>query len=685
MAILLPKYKGFKQERQIGEYKILLPDPPDIAKIAYHNKPKEDQKFIPTALPKDILSWDASSRNDFESQEWEKRKKGFWFFNNGNLEYLTGPNYFYINWWRIDIGLPSFVDSDRDWFYMWMYTKENPNARGFINIENRRGGKTYRAISCVYEETSRTPNSQAGIQSKNNADAEKVFKKVVFSWKKLPYFFKPVDMGESNPKTKLEFSEPSRRDTKNQKKEYGLVLDSFIDYENAKEEAYDGVKQLVNFQDEIGKTSEVNVDERIKIVKECVMDGSRIVGKIIGTTTVEEMEKKGGKHCKKVWDGADPTRLLPNGQTQNGLLRYFKSADYGFRGYDKKGKPFIDEYGYSDKERARVHIEENRKALRDKDDVISDRRKYPLSIQDCFIQDSKKAVYDTARIEQQLEHNRTLPDNILVRGNFQWRDGKQDTEVVWVPSENGRWLIAWLPKLEDRNKSITKYSLRSPANVEQGCFGLDPYDNKTTVDNRKSDAASYGLRKFNPMEPYNTGIFISEYVNRPRLPEVMWEDMILQSVFYGWEVLVESNKIGTINHFRRRGYLNYLMKRPEETQTVTSQKMEEPGIPMSGDEARLALIHASESYVVNKVGLIEEQNKEPYMGKCYFDKLLNNWLEFDFDRKWTEFDSMVGAGLAILGSRKYMPKKIDKKPVQFFSMYNNNGIESHKIVFRDTK
>src|SRR6185503_10010723 len=177
-----------------------------------------------TELPKGIEQWDATSRDAFESAEWEKRKKGFWFMCNGNLEYITGPNYFYINWWKIDVGLPDFTDSDRDWFYMWKYVKENPLARGFLNIARRREGKTYRAISCVYDEVSSTPNSSGGMQSKNNADAEKVFKKLIFSWRKLPYFFKPVDIGESNPKTRLEFSEPSKRDTKNQKKEYSLVL-----------------------------------------------------------------------------------------------------------------------------------------------------------------------------------------------------------------------------------------------------------------------------------------------------------------------------------------------------------------------------------------------------------------------------------------------------------------------------
>lgn len=680
MSILLPKYKGFSQEKEIGEYKILLPDPPNLNLIANRNLAQSKQKFIPEWYSdKQMYSWDDEKRQSFEDSEWEKREKGYWFYNNGNLEWITGTHYFYIGWWKIDVGLPSFVDSDRDWYYMWWYVQNNPKARGFINLENRRGGKTWKGTCCLYEATSKTPNKQSGIQSKTDTDASKVFKKLVFSWKKVPYFFKPVDVGENNPKSQLEFSEPSRRDTKNQRKEYGLVLDSFIDYESSNEEAYDGTKQLVNYQDEIGKTKKSNVNERIKIVKECVMDGSDVIGKIIATSTVEEQDKKGGANCKLVWDGADPdpNKLMPNGETQNGLLRYFKPSDYGYRGKDEKGVPFVDEYGYSDRPRTKSYIERTLAAIKLNEDKNSYRRKYPLYIADCWVRDSKKAMYDLTKIEQQLRHNETLPDNILVRGNFVWRGGIKDTTVEWAPNPDGKWLVSWMPKVDDRNKSVQRFGKRAPANTEEGCFGTDPYDSNTTVDDRKSNAASYGFRKFNPMNPYETGIFVCEYVNRPPMADIMFEDILMQCVFYGWEVLIESNKIGCINHFLRRGYANYLMRRPEETQTDSSRKMKEDyGIPMSGTEARQSLIYAVESFVINRVGLIQEENKEPYMGKCYFEKLLKSLQEFDFDADWTIFDEMVGAGLALLGARKYVEKKKDLRRVAFFNTYNNNGNES---------
>ena len=712
MDIFLPKY-DFNQERSIGEFTIILPSPPDINKIAYKDLPQDQQFFRRTYLPEDWRNKTPDEKSEFAREEWKKRTEGFWFMNHGNLEYMSGSHYFYANWWRIDraeipkefildprdYNYPFFVDSDRDWHYIMDYCYKDEKCCGLFTIENRRGGKTQRSICYEYEKVSKTKNSQGGIQSRNDTDAKKVFGKIVYGWRNLPYFFKPTDTGEKNPAKTLRFDEPRKRDTKNQLKESSDTLHSWIDYENAKEGAYDGQPQLINIQDEIGKISKdegIDLLERIRVVRECVMKGSTVVGKIIGTTTVEEMEKRGGKQAQDLWHRSttldQEASALPqiyknkkarddNGFTLSGLYRYFKPSYMGLWGSDTDGKPFIDRYGYSQKDAAKAYLE-RRRSNKSGADLSSEKRKYPLIINDCWVSDSRKSVFDTTRIEQQLEYNQSLVLSTLTRGNFLWKGGIKDTTVEWHPTPEGKWLVAWLPKEQDRNKFNIVYGKKSPVNTEVGCFGLDPYDNKITVDNRKSDAASYGFRKFDPMNQNDSGMFISEYVNRPKLPEMMWDDMIKQAVFYGWEIHIENNKIGTISHFRMRGYEKYLMRRPEETKTesqINSKREEEYGTPMSGEEPRMALIYATESFIASKVGLIEEEGKEPYHGRCYFDKLLLQWLDFSMDEKWTKYDCMVGAGFALLGARKHIPKMVESKPIKLFQQYKIQGMNSIPI------
>lgn len=670
---MIQKTKDFVRERIIGQHTILLPEPPISKDIANFNLPQKDQKFIRTELPKDFKNWEKDARRKFIAQEWDRRLNGYWFYNNGNIEYITGLNYFYINWWQINTGYPMFIDCDRDFFYVWDMCERDAKCDGLVYITGRGTGKTFKSTVILYDPTSKRKSVQSGIQSKTESDARKIFNKLVYSWRKLPSFFKPIDVGVSRPARVLEFSEPSVRNTKSQDKTDSDVLDSFIDYQSSGVEAYDGQNLHRVFVDEFGKTVEVNVDDRMATLRECLRAGRGEYGrgKIIATTTVEEMLKKGGANAKKVWNKANLNERDENGSTKNGMYRLFKPSDYGYLEI-MNGESFVDDYGYSKTEKAREYFLNKRKVLSGAD-LNSEKRKFPLEESDIWVNDSKKAVYDMDKIEEQLIFNKSLPSGILVRGNFVWENGIPDGNVMWHPCEDGKWLNYWMPKPENRNKKVLLMGKKSPANTEEGCFGLDPYDNKTTVDDRKSDAASYGLRKFDPMIPYDSGIFVTEYVNRPPKPELMWEDMILQCVFYGWEILIESNKIGTINYFRMRGYDNYLMKRPEETQTLYSAKMEEPGIPMSGAEARQALIYSTESFVINKVGLVKEEGKDPYMGKCYFDRLLNNWKDFDFDEEWTKFDCMVGGGLALLGARKYIPKKKIIKVLNMFPMYNSSG------------
>lgn len=667
---MIQRVKDFVREREVGGYNIILPEPPDkMSLIDNYNLKKENQKFIRTELPKDFNSWSKEDKKKFRDKEFYKRIHGYWFYNNGNIEYITGINYFYINWWRIDTGFPMFVDSDRDFFYIWDMVEKDPKCDGLVYITNRGDGKTHKSNCIVYNSISMKFNVQAGIQSKTESDAKKIFNKLIFSWSKLPAFFKPIDTGSSRPSKILEFVAPQQRDG-SQDKEASDVLNSSIDYASSGVSAYDGQTLHRVFHDEIGKCIECSVDERMNTVRECLRAGRGVYGrgKIIATTTVEEMLKKGGKECKKVWDKANPNERDSNGFTKNGLYRYFKPSNKGYLEV-MNGEDFVDEYGYSKTEKALNYFLEKRKALKGSD-LSSEKRKFPLYEKDVWISDSKKSVYDTVKIDEQLAYNDSLVDSVIQKGDFKWKDGIKDTEVYWYPSEEGKWKVTWMPPIELRNRKMIKNGVNVPGNTDLAVFGLDPYDQNITVSDTKSNAASYGIRKFDPMNPDDTGIFCCEYVNRPHLADIMFEDMIMQCVFYGSEILIESNKIGCISYFSRRGYQGYLMMRPEETKTSESKKVREPGIPMSGGEARQALVYATEAYIINKVGLIEEEGRSPYMGRCYFSNLLNDWREFDFDTEWTKFDCMVGAGLALLAARKYIPKKYDRKAVLKFDMFD---------------
>ena len=655
---MIQKRTDFIRDRVIMGMDIKLPEPPIESQIANHELPQKDQRWIPKKVPKDFDYLPQPEQIAFIKNELKIRKEGFWFYNDGKIEYLTGIHYFYLTYWHLPTGLPMWIDADRDFFYFWDMCVADNNCFGMIDIEDRRAGKTAKSTCILYEFASKTKNVNCGIQSKTNKDGRDVFYKLRNSWKKLHNIWKPTDTGETNPKTSLNFEEPSLRNTKGVKKAYKEVLNSVIDFRPSVEEAYDGAAIHRMFVDEFGKTVEVNVHTRWGIQKMCLINRyakNDIEGKAILTTTVEEMNKKGGRNAKLLWDESDQLNKGPNGRTTSGLYRYFKPSNYGNGSY-------MDEYGYSDRERAQIGILKDREGLTG-ETLYSLMRKTPLSIDEAFVISDKSEIFPAHKIYEQQKYNDSLYDPGYKTGDFQWIN-EERTKVEFFPNPNGKWKVAWLLPEELRNNSFQKRNGMAPANTNIGLLGVDPFDHKTTVDTRRSNASMHLFRNFDAMEPLRSKCFMLEYINRPPIPEMLYDDVIKTAVYYGVEFLSESQKPGLINYANSNGYSNYVKKTNlSELTRNGSDKMVE-GISTAGDYTREQLMNCSVTYIYENIGKLSEesQNKRglsrygEYHGFCPFEELLKQWLEFDV-LDWTKYDAVVSSSIAILGTQNLRVKK----------------------------
>ena len=171
-------------------------------------------------------------------------------------------------------------------------------------------------------------------------------------------------------------------------------------------------------------------------------------------------------------------------------------------------------------------------------------------------------------------------------------------------------------------------------------------------------------------------MFVCEYIHRPPKAEIFFEDMLMQCVFYGCPILVENNKIGLIQYFKRRGYEKYLMARPESTHTKFSKRQTEVGIPATGVAVANAIVDSIQAYVYDYVGV----NSEGAIGRVFFYNLLKDWLEFDVNNR-TKYDASMASGFTLLASQKYIKPKVEIKSTQpFVHKYNNNGKISKRII-----
>jgi hypothetical protein len=542
-------------------------------------------------------------------------------------------------------------------------------------------------------------DAKLGILSKTGADAKEMFiNKVVPIVRNYPFFFKPIQDGMDNPKTELSFRVPAKKITKKNMSDIEddsiIGLDTTIDWLNTADNSYDGQKLLNLVHDESGKwLSPNNILNNWRVTKTCLRLGSRIIGKCMMGSTVNALAK-GGQNFKDLYYDSIPSKRNANGQTKSGLYSLFIPMEYNMEG-------FLDEYGHAviddpikpvvgiDGRLIRVgavtYWQNEVDALKSDSDALNEfYRQYPRTESHAFRDESKQSLFNLTKIYQQIDYNDSLiKDRVLTRGSFHWKDGRIDTEVVWTPDKNGRFLISWLPPDRLRNKFIMKNGKRYPGNEELGAFGCDPYDISGVVGGGGSNGALHGLTgtSLDPDVPSNT--FFLEYVARPQTADIFFEEVLKACVFYGMPILAENNKARMLYHFKNRGYRGYSMNRPDRNYSQLSKtELEIGGIPNTSEDIKQTHASCIESYIEQYVGFDSEGTyRDPEeIGNMYFIRTLEDWAKYDINNR-TKFDASISSGLAIMATRKHMFKTESKKSKIMinFARYDNRGSSSQII------
>ncbi len=663
-------------------------------KWEYQQYPKELSKI------KSVFDWDEypvefkEKWYDYIDTEFKRREEGFWFINKGKPTYITGTNYMYLQWSKIDVGQPDFRESNRLFYLFWEACKADKRCYGMCYLKNRRSGFSFMASGETVNQATISTDSRFGILSKSGPDAKKMFTdKVVPISVNYPFFFKPIQDGMDRPKTELAYRVPASKFTRkkldtNEKLQEITGLDTTIDWKNTGDNSYDGEKLKLLVHDESGKWERpTNILNNWRVTKTCLRLGSRIIGKCMMGSTSNALDK-GGENFKKLYYDSDVEKRNANGQTRSGLYSLFIPMEWNYEGY-------IDSYGFPVFNTPKEAIEGPQGDLIDQgvidywqnevDGLKSDQdglneyyRQFPRTEQHAFRDETKQSLFNLTKIYEQVDYNEDLRNSsIVTTGSFQWENGIKDSKVLFMPNKNGRFKITWVPPVELQNRVITKGNTRYPGNEHCGAFGCDSYDISGTVDNRGSNGALHGLTKFS-MEDVPPNRFFLEYIARPQTAEMFFEDVLMACVFYGMPILAENNKPRLLYHFKRRGYRGYSMNRPDKKYNKLSiTEREIGGIPNSSEDIKQAHAAAIETYIETFVG----QNKEGY-GDMYFQRTLEDWAKFNINNR-TKHDASISSGLAIMACNKnlYAPNSpVHKKIYNLgFKKFDNRGSLS-KII-----
>ena len=689
---------------EIQNLKIALPKQPE--NVFSVSKKIEEQKWTKAEYPKtlskikSVFDWQRYPNSfkeewyDYIDEEFKRREQGYWFYNEGLATYITGSHYMFLQWSKIDVGAADYRESNRLFYIFWEACKADQRCYGMCYLKNRRSGFSFMASSDTVNQATISSDSRFGILSKSGSDAKKMFTdKVVPISINYPFFFRPIQDGMDRPKTELAYRVPASKLTR-RKLDEGIAseeiegLDTTIDWKNTGDNSYDGEKLKLLVHDESGKWERPdNILNNWRVTKTTMRLGSKIVGKCMMGSTSNAIEKGGG-NFKKLYYASDVTQRNRNGQTSSGLYSLFIPMEWNYEG-------FIDAYGVPvfDKPKDAVrdpqgdlittgvieHWENEVDGLKNDQDSLNEYyRQFPRTEKHAFRDEAKLSLFNLTRIYEQIDYNEDMRNKTLVtQGNFQWTGGVKDTTVNFIPENNGRFLVSWIPPAILQNRVIIKNGVKHPGNEHIGAFGCDSYDISGTVDNKGSKGSLHGLTKFSMEEaPFN--MFFLEYISRPPTAEIFFEDVLMALHFYGMPILAENNKPRLLYYLKRRGYRNFSINRPDKTfNKLSVAEREIGGIPNSSEDIKQAHAAAIESYIEDYVGL-----KETEYGQMYFQRTLEDWAKFNINNR-TKFDATISSGLAIMAcnKNKYSPvAEIKKEPVSInFTKYDNTGYSS-KII-----
>ena len=660
---------------QIGGLLVALPAQPPEKEIQGYGRPNDMQLWERRPMPEELSrirsmdEWGEMPRefrqkfSPYIEEEFRRRREGFWFYNDGVPTYITGRHYMMLQWTKLDVGYPYYLEFQREIFLHMAACEADPRCIGQLYTKCRRSGYTNICSSVLVDEATQVKDKLLGIQSKTGKDAqENIFmKKVVQMFKSYPFFFKPIQDGTTNPRMELAFREPSKRITKkNKTSNKGDALNTVVNWKNTTNNAYDGEKLHILYLDEAGKWEKpTDIRDAWRIQRTCLIVGRKIVGKALVGSTVNPMDK-GGSEYKDLWMDSNPEERNANGRTRSGLYRLFIPAYESLEGFfDRHGRPIADDPdspvdgldGDSVVQGAKTFLKNERESLKaDPSELNEVIRQFPFSTDEAFRDSIEGSLFNIGQIYEQIQYNDDLYPNPVVRGNFVWKNGDQDTEVVFDPDPKGRFRVAWMPPPELRNVKSEIRGKRIAPNAELGVGGVDSYDLDATLDGRGSKGALHLYNKFHMEHPSN--MFVLEYASRPPLAKIFYEDVLKAAVFYGYPILIENNKYGIARYFESRGYDGYLMDRPAHLTSASFTKTKTKGIPSNSQDVIQAHAHAIEAYIHDHVGVNRESGE---YGKMYFNKTLEDWIGYKIDNR-TKFDLTISSGLALLAAQKVKPK-----------------------------
>lgn len=617
-----------------------------------------------------------------------RRLNGVHIMIKDKIEWLPPGFYFFLQWFnQLDLPIDSegfrmgsFRKIQMDILQLWEYVKHNPEIAGLILPKIKKCGITYLFAGDICNMFTIMSSKLFLLMSKDFSTCKlSQFSFIKYGYENLPYLLKPV-ASKSN-ETQISLGKP--KDKKWQSKT-GKYLRSLLVACKTKVAAFDGPVPWICWWDEFPKTwkaSHVSVQQTFDKSVEAVKFQQVINGKLLLTSYMPEEYDQGFQEGKDLCEGS-LLRTIKEGnlRTETNMIILPIYAH-------QSNQDCFDKFGDCDQERAMKLTLQERSQKNTAVQIQSHKRQYPLTWNDMFANTGVGSIFDNINLSIHDSDLRDL-DKQGIRpykeGHLRWKNSTYEigmrpqgyfSEVYFeelTPEEikNGKVgsfkIFTDLEEIPDLKhllnrvvrEKIKRNGLFCPHKDNIGVLSVDPVDYKVASQVREGSLnASYGGFAFDQsydskaqMPISNTPLF--EYNFRHEDPDVILEDMIKATLYWGFYAIIENNKGWIFTQFQKHGLRQFLIVRQADNSITPWKDFAEfvgGNRPISTDESMIKAYIRSIQVYLKKPPIIDGEFVFPYYLKLLKSiDLLTQLMDFD-STNTRKFDLAVAFGYWRIG------------------------------------
>lgn len=627
------------------------PDIPEKGVEGYKYS-SENQVFRHVEMPDFMLKIERDGNNflwtndqrKFMEREYNRCKTdGYWVMINGVITYITRIHYFYLNYYTLEDGSrPEYRDKDKKWFYFLEYCLSKGYIKGIVRLKQRREGATSQCCAWLLWTALFFSNSNCGIVSKTETDAETAFlKMIVLAWDNLHPFLQPDHNKHVTKKIVL------KKQDKDDLSGSDMVVNDrgmncSISYRSTTLTAYDSGRLTALLLDESSKWEKVNVLQYMSKVSETMMVGGKRVGFMVLPASMNQVNK-GGENFISLYKSSNQSEK-PDGRTDTGLYKFFIESYEGMEGFiGKYGESIIDvptenqlsylksiytdlwEMSLDDLALgAKEYLKRRKEAIKDPIVKAEYCRSHPVSEEEVLYEGNKDCYFNADDITNRiiyLNENRPIirVGKLIPLINKQGRE-----EIHFMDDRNGDWHFLHFPPAEEQNCYTNNNGFETPIFSNKIKIGVDPYRNTLrSFGNKGSNGCIVIMSALDNSNIGNTGHPMAFYRGRPPLKSIFYEEVIKSCKLCSAKANIESDVDDFYEYFMMKKLLAYCRHTPSI--------MIDPQI--KGNELdhkrNMFGVKSGDPFAMNKELELLQMYLSLYIEKVGFTEMLQDALHYD--------------------------------------------------------